>query len=200
MNPVDPAIRIVPNPAIVSVSIPDLFIPTDPLRELPADSQDALQALMNVQESLDQLEEIILSSPRLLGWRTLIQEDILLERLDQIRLSLPSAFEEAETLLKHREYILQEASRYAREIVSNAEQRARQLLDESSLTRQARAEAQQLLLQTQQEREQIRRQTRLEAEQMQQEAHRYVDRVLEDLEARLMESLQVIRNGRQQLR
>ncbi len=155
---------------------------------------------MNVQESLDQLEEIILSSPRLLGWRTLIQEEVLLEQLDQIRLSLPSAFEEAENLLRHREYILQEASRYAREIVANAEQRARQLLDESTLTRQARAEAQQILIQSQQEREQIRRQTRQEVAQIQQEAHRYVDQVLEDLETRLVESLQVIRNGRQQLR
>jgi hypothetical protein len=80
-----------------------------------------------------------------------------------------------------------------------AQQRAEQLLNESVLMRQAQAQADHLLRQSQQEGEEMRRQAAQESERLQQEAHRYVDQVLQDLELRLLESLRVIRNGRQNL-
>jgi hypothetical protein len=53
------------------------------------------------------------------------------------------------------------------------------------------------LQQAYQHSEEVRRQTLQESERLQREAHRYVDQVLQDLELRLVESLRVIRNGRQ---
>lgn len=154
---------------------------------------------MHVQDAIDQLEEVILSSPRVPGWRTLVDEEELLAYLDQIRDNLPVAFEEAENLLKQRETILQEAKRYAHEIIAGAEQKAKKLLDESVILRQAQMQAEQVLRQTQKEREELRRQSLSEAEQLQRDANRYVDQVLQDLEGKLLDSLRVIRNGRQNL-
>ena len=177
------------------------------MRELPSDASnragvpfgDQTLALMRVQEALDQLEAAILSSPRLFWSRTLIDEEKILEQLDFIRLNLPTALEEAEEVLRQRDQILAEAHRYAQEIVAVAQRRAEQLVSESTILRQAQAQAEQLLRQTYQQSEEVRRQTLQESERLQREAHHYVDQVLQDLELRLLESLRVIRNGRQNL-
>jgi F0F1-type ATP synthase membrane subunit b/b' len=155
---------------------------------------------MNVQAALDQLEETIFDSPRLLWFRTLVNEEILYEQLDQIRLNLPTAFQEAEELLRQREDILEEANAYARDLLTQAEQRARKLVEESVIVRQAQSQAEQILRQSRQEHEDYRRQTLQEIEQLQREANHYVDQVLQNLEMHLLESLRVIRNGRQNLR
>jgi cell division septum initiation protein DivIVA len=177
------------------------------MQELPSDAlnrssdlpRDQTLALMRVQEALDQLEAAILSSPRLFWSRTLIDEEKILEQLDFIRLNLPTALEEAEEVLRQRDQILAEAHRYAQEIVAIAQRRAEQLVSESTILRQAQAQAEQLLRQTYQQSEEVWRQTLQESERLQREAHRYVDQVLQDLEMRLLESLRVIRNGRQSL-
>lgn len=153
---------------------------------------------MNVADALDQLEQVIFECQRLLSW-TLVKEEVLLERLDQIRESLPAAFEAAEKVLQQRDEIVQEAGRYARDIVANAERKAQQLLEESVIIRQAQAQAEQIYYQTQREGEDLRRQSLQEIEQLQMEANRYVDQVLGDLENRLLESLRIVRNGRQNL-
>lgn len=187
-----------------------LFCPVQPLplmRELPSDGFNSAStppgeqtlALMRVQEALDQLEAAILNSPRLFWSRTLIEEERILEYLDFIRLNMPTALEEAEELLRQRDRILAQADRYAQEIVAMAQRKAEQLLNESTILRQAQAQAEQLLRQTYQQSEELRRQSLQESERLQQEAHRYVDQVLQDLEMRLLESLRVIRNGRQNL-
>lgn len=162
--------------------------------------KDPIQSMRNVQDAIEQLEEEILTSPKLFWSRTLVKEEALVDHLDQIRLNLPRAFAEAEEVLQRREEILEEASRYADELVAAAQRRAQQLLDESAITRQAETRASQILYRTQQEQEAMRQKARHEVTQLQQEADRYVDRVLQDLEQRLMESLQVVRQGRQQVK
>lgn len=161
--------------------------------------RDQTLALMRVQEALDQLEAAILDSPRLLWFRTLVEEESILEQLDFIRLNMPTALEEAEELLRQRDQILAQADRYAQEIVAMAQRRAEQLLNESTILRQAQAQAEQVLRQAYQQSEEMRRQALQESERLQREAHHYVDQVLQDLEQRLLESLRVIRNGRQHL-
>ena len=49
---------------------------------------------VDIQEELNRLEDMVLSSMRIpLTGRTLIDEDKLLEQLDFIRLSLPAVFQ-----------------------------------------------------------------------------------------------------------
>lgn len=177
---------------------------------------------LDIQAALNKLEEMILASPRLpLSRRTLVDEDLLLDQLDFIRLNLPTALQEATQLIQEREAILSEAERYADNMVTAAEQRAAQMLDETGIVQQAEQTAQQLKTQVQQECDALRSQTLAEIDQMrlqaqrewdamrqqalaeqqtiQQDADTYAEQVLDQIENQLADMLRVIHNGRQQL-
>ena len=177
---------------------------------------------VDIQRELNRLEEMILDSPRVpLTRRTMVDEEQLLDQLDLIRLNLPSAFQEADIIARHKDEILQEAEEYAQEILEAAERRATQLLNEMGIIQQAQAEADQLRQQVQidcdtlqqqtlSEVEQIRYQVQQEIDQMrsrsisecqeiQRGADEYADHVLGTIEQQLSEMLRVIHNGRQQL-
>ena len=179
-------------------------------------------AAIDIQRELNRLEEMILDSPRIpLTRRTLVDEEQLLDQLDLIRLNLPSAFQESDIIVRHKDEILQEAEEYAQEIIAAAEQRAAQILNEMGLIQQARSEADQLRQQVQlecetlqqqtlteieqiryrvqQEIEEMRSRTVAECEEIQNGADDYADHVLGSIEQQLNEMMRVIRNGRQQL-
>jgi F0F1-type ATP synthase membrane subunit b/b' len=177
---------------------------------------------VDIQQELNKLEEIMLDSPRIpLSRWTMVDEEQLLEQLDLVRLSVPTAFNEAKEIIQNREEILLEAEHYAQDIIQAAEHRAAQILNEMGLVRQAELEAQQIRQQVQQECEllqeqtlseidQLRRQVQqeieelrmmaiAECEEIQQGADDYADRVLRDMEQQLGDMIRIIRNGRQQL-
>lgn len=175
---------------------------------------------MDIQQELNRLEDMILDSPRFLN-RTFINEERLIEQLDLIRISLPSAFQEAQELMQQKEDILMEAEQVAQEIIETAERRAAQILDEMGLIRQAEIEMQQIRQRVQMECEEAQDQVMEEIERMRRQAQQdieemrrraiaesadiqagaddYADRVLTDLELQFTEMLRVVRNGRQQL-
>ena len=150
-----------------------------------------------------------------------MDEEALLAQLDLIRESLPTAFEDAEKIVRQREEILLAAEEYAQEIMETAERRADQLLDEMGIIQQAELEASQIRelvqqeceviqeqtlaeiermrLQAQQELEQMRQLALVECEDIQNGADDYADAVLTNIEQQLTDMLRVIRNGRQQL-
>ncbi|MBD1929885.1 ATP synthase F0 subunit B [Trichocoleus sp. FACHB-90] len=189
-----------------------------PENELP----DSGSSGVDIQGELDRIEEMILDSRRipLTGIR-LIDEEPLLDQLDLVRINLPSAFQEAEEIVRQKEEILLQAEEYAQQIIEAAERRADQILDEMGIIRQAEREAQQIRqavqqeceamseqtiseiermrLQAQQELQEMRSLAMQEAEDIQNGADDYADRVLVNIEQQLNDMLKVIRNGRQQL-
>ncbi|MGB3640651.1 MAG: DivIVA domain-containing protein [Rivularia sp. (in: cyanobacteria)] len=177
---------------------------------------------VDIQQELNRLEEIILTSFRIpLTRKTLVDEEKLLEQLDFIRLSLPEAFQEAVLTIQQKEEILLEAEAYGQQMVEAAQAKRAQVLNESDIIRQAEQQTEQLSRQVQQECElrmqetldeierkrracqqeieEMRRLAMEEAEQIAQGADQYADNVLEHMEQELNESLKIIRNGRQQL-
>ena len=165
---------------------------------------------------------MILDSPRLPVWgRTMVDEEKIISQLDLIRLSLPEAFHEAQTITHHKEEIFLQSEQYAQEIIETAERRAAQIMNESGIVRQAEMQAQQIRQRVQQECESIREQTiaeidrmrrqaqqeleemqrmaLVECEQIQAGADDYADRTLQEMELQLAEMLRIIRNGRQQI-
>jgi F0F1-type ATP synthase membrane subunit b/b' len=177
---------------------------------------------VDIQRELNRLEEMILDSFRIpMTRRTLVDEEQLLEQLDLVRLNLPSAFEEAEAIVRQKDEILTEAEQYAQQVVEAAEKRAADVLDETGIVRQARSEAQQLWQMVQTECEAAQEQALAEIERMHREAQQeveemrakaiaesnsitdgaddYAARVLNSLEQQLTDMLRVIHNGRQQL-
>lgn len=177
---------------------------------------------LTLKRQLQQLEEIVLDSPRVpLTRRTLVDEDKVLDHLDQIRVNLPEVFQEAEKILQTKETILAQAQEYAQGVIQAAEQRAAQIADEVKIVQQAENEAQQIRqavqeeceaarqmtsaeiervqIQVQRDLEQMRQATLIECEELQVGADTYVDRVLTDMEQQLGEVMQVIRYSRHHL-
>lgn len=151
----------------------------------------------------------------------MVDEERLIEQLDRIRLNLPLAFHEAETIVHHKDDMLLQAEQYSQEVVETAERRAAQMINESGIVRQAEMQAQQIRQRVQQECEAIREQTIAEIDRMRRQAQQeledmqrmaiveceeiqagadqYADHTLQDMELQLTEMLRIIRNGRQQL-
>jgi len=171
-----------------------------------------------VQPELNQLEEIILASPRIpLIGRTLVDEEQLLEKLDLLRLKLPVAFRQAEAIVSQKEEILLQAEQDAEEVIDAAEVRAAQILNEMGIIRQAereadlirqqiqqefdaaQAEINQMRYQAQQELKEMRLHAIAECKDIQQGADDYADGVLKNIEQQLNDMLRVIHNGRLEL-
>lgn len=165
---------------------------------------------------------MILDSPRIpFSRRTLIDEEQILDILDAIRLNLPTAFQDAEEVVRRQEEILQQSEQYAREILNAAERQATGILDEMGIVRHAKEEADRIRQQVQldcdtaqeqtiaeidrmkqkvqQEVEAVRAQALADSEAIETGADEYADRVLRNIEGQLSDMMQVIRNGRQQL-
>ena len=177
---------------------------------------------VDIQEELNRLEDIVLSSMRIpLTGRTLIDEDKLLEQLDFIRLSLPAVFQEAIIILAQKNEILLEAEEYGQQVVDVAQTKRAQILAESDILRQAQREADQLRRQVeqdcetmmqdtlaeidrqrrtcQQELEEMRQTAISQAEEIEDGADKYADNVLANIEQDIQEMLKIITNGRKQL-
>lgn len=165
---------------------------------------------------------MILDSPRIpLSRRTVVDEEMLLDQLDLVRLNLPAAFQEAAEVALHREEVITEAEQIAQQIIASAEQRAAQILNEMDIVRIAEQEAQQIRQQVQrdcemlqqqvlndidqlrrraqQELEEMQRQALADCEDIQRGADVYADRVLSDLETQFNDMMRIVRNGRQQI-
>ncbi|NJL83229.1 MAG: DivIVA domain-containing protein [Chloroflexaceae bacterium] len=178
---------------------------------------------LDIHKEFNRVEEIVLDSPRVPFTRlTLLDEDRLLNQLDFVRLNLPEAFEKALSIIQQQEQIISQAEAYAEKLVQTAQNRAAQMLDEMAIVRRAEQEAGQVRQQIQRECEviqqktlaeieQLRRAARQELEQMRQQtlaecteiqrgADEYADAVLARIEQQLREMMQIIYNGRQQLR
>lgn len=188
----------------------------------PATSNSEPMKRLDVQQSLNVLEELILESPRVpFSGRTLVDEDQLLEQLDRIRLNLPTVFQEAMQIVQQRDRIVSEAHQYAQDIMDAAEQEAARRLDDLGIVQQAENQARQVKQQLEQDCEALRSQTRAEIEQWQTAAEQYWDEtrqqteaeclalrqdadvyaaeVLQNLEQKLADMMRVVRNGRSAL-
>ncbi len=186
--------------------------------ELPTNRSGGI----DIQRELNRIEEILFDSFHIpFTQRTLVDEEAVLSQLDLVRENLPTAFEDAEKIVRQRDEILLSAEEYAQEIMEAAERRADQMLDEMGIIQQAELEASQIRqrvqqeceliqeqtlaeiermrLQAQQELEQMRQLALVDCEDIQNGADDYADAVLTSIEQQLSDMLRVIRNGRHQL-
>jgi cell division septum initiation protein DivIVA len=196
--------------------------PREYVNGIPQIGSPAPSPGVDIQEELNHLEDIVLSSMRIpLTGRTLIDEDKLIEQLDFIRISLPTVFQEAMNVLAEKNEILLEAEEYGQQVVDVAQAKRAQILAESDIVRQAQREADQLRRQVQQdceammqdtlaeidrkrracqqELEEMRQTAISQAEEIEDGADKYADNVLANIEQDIQEVLKIITNGRKQL-
>ena len=163
------------------------------------------------QTELENLEETILAGNRIpLTELIIINEQLLLDRLDIIKENLPNQLATAITIVNRRQEIIAEAEKYALELTRSAREKATKIIHESAIVRQAEIEAAKIEIQTEDKCEQLLKKTKAEIKQwrenaiaecqaIQMGADCYADEVLGNMEQQLLDMLAVIKNGRQQL-
>lgn len=180
-------------------------------------------AEFDIYHELTQLQDMIYDSFHIPAtpW-TLIDEGKILDQLETIEKSVPSAIDKAIGILEEEDKIITRAQDYAEQILRAAEQKAAQILDETGIIQQAERQALQIRQQVQQECEEVQEKTLIEIEQMRRAVHQeieqmrhqtsqeceqvqngadeYADAVLNHLEQQLTDMLKVVVNGRQQIR
>ena len=162
--------------------------------------RDANHANFDIEVELDNLKETILTSSRIPCTElTIVDEDLLLDRILYIQENLPVELATAIEIVTRRQEIIADAQGYACLIVKSAEEKAGRMLQESAIVRQAELDGAKIRLKTEQECEQLRQNTIAECEAIQMDADNYVDAVLGDLENRLHEIIAIVHNGRQRL-
>lgn len=171
----------------------------------------ASQSESSIQQKLDLLENVILEGVRVpLTGLVVVDGGIILEHIEAIKESLPTALAIAVEVLQQKEVILQQAQTQAQEIVRSAQVKADKALQESTLLQKVEQEAHQIKIETQQECEQLRQAAYTEIEQwrematleyeaIQKDADNYANSVLSDLEAKLSQMLTIVHNGRQHI-
>lgn len=196
----------------------------------PQNAPNSQNTGLDIQQQIEELEEQILEGFRipLTKW-TVIDEESLIEQLDLVIESIPQAVKQAMAILKEEQQIRLAAETHYQQMIESAQQRAAEILDQTGIIQKAEIEANQIRQQVQaeceaiqqktlqeieqmrqittQEMSQHRQQVLAETEEMQREADQYADRNLAHLEQRLGEMLQefnqmlqVVRNGRQQIK
>ncbi|MFP4133087.1 MAG: hypothetical protein ACLFQP_03110 [Halothece sp.] len=165
-----------------------------------------------IQDKLQQLEEFLVNSANIpLTPYKFVNEEQFFQKMDQLWDSLPDAFEQAYWVLQEKENLLKQAQKEREQIIEQAQQEARQIKNQSGIIQEAQQEAYQLQVETEQncqrlhdktlqEIEKLRQQAYTECEELRRDADQYADWVLNNLEERLGEMLQVTQNGRQALK
>lgn len=138
---------------------------------------------------LDKLEAMLEAAPRVpLTGRGLMDVDAALDLVAKIRQAIPGDVKQAEWIAQEKDRVLRQSREEAERIVSQAEEYVARLVSESEIVREARAEAERIL-----------EEARARARQVEEGADEYAERVLASLQAGLERTLQVVRNGRQEL-
>jgi len=140
---------------------------------------------MDIQHLVDRLEDLIDEGRHVWFSKfTLIDEERALEIIDQMRISVPEQIEKASRLINQRDRLLAQANEEATRIVALARQRSDELTNRDNVAQAAQHRANNIVEQAEREAERIRA-----------EADEYVIAALRALEEKLLDNLQIARNG-----
>lgn len=140
---------------------------------------------MDILHLVDRLESLITTSRLIpLTVLRLVDEDRALELIDQMRISIPEEVKQAKRIQQERDRIVAQAHEEAGRLVELAKQDAEELVQRDVITSTAERRA-----------ETIVDRAKREADIIKVDSDEYVMQVLGELEASLMRSLTVVRNG-----
>jgi vacuolar-type H+-ATPase subunit H len=142
---------------------------------------------MDIQHLLDRLETL-LSDSRRIGGKLIVDAQRSWDLIDQMRISVPEEVRQAQRVNQERDRIIAQAKEEASRIIELARQDASKLTEEHRLAQQAKELA-----------ATIEARARREAKNVQREADEYVMEVLNQLDADLSRTLNVVRNGIEKL-
>ncbi len=140
---------------------------------------------MDIQHLVDRLEDLIDEGRHIpMTKTTMIDEERALEIIDQMRISVPEEVDKASRIINQRDRLLAQANEEAARIVDLAKEKSETLIQRDAVVQAAQNRAANIIEQARQDAEAIRS-----------EADNYVVEVLNELEAHLIKTLTVVRNG-----
>lgn len=145
---------------------------------------------MEVLALIEVLEDYIekgVSIP--LSGKCLVDKEEILEVIQEIRLKLPDDLKQAKWVKEERQRILLEAQKEADNIIKSAEDKIISMIDEHEITKKAYEQANEIIANAQKNAREIRIGTK-----------EYADEVLENLENIIQNTINVIRENRQELK
>jgi hypothetical protein len=140
---------------------------------------------VDILHLVDRLESLITSSRMIpLSVYRLVDEDRALELIDQMRISIPEEVKQAKRVHQERDRIIAQAHEEGGRLVDLAREEAEALVARDVITTTAERRAQTIIERAQRE-----------AVGLKAESDDYVVQALSELEASLMRTLTVVRNG-----
>lgn len=140
---------------------------------------------MDIQHLVDRLEDLIDEGRHMpFSKYTMIDEEMALEIIDQMRISIPEEIEKAARILAQRDRVLAQANEEAARILQHARQKGEEMLDQEVSVQAAQNRAMNVI-----------EEARQEADRIKSEADQYVLHVLSKLEQQLTKNLSTVRNG-----
>jgi vacuolar-type H+-ATPase subunit H len=140
---------------------------------------------MDILHLVDRLESLMTSSRTIpFSVYRLVDEDRALELIDQMRISIPDEVKQAKRIYQERDRIIAQAHEEAGRLVELAREEAEALVQRDVISTTAERRAQTIIERAQRE-----------ALGLKAESDDYVVQALSELEASLMRTLTVVRNG-----
>lgn len=139
---------------------------------------------MDILKTLDELEELVSNSSRLVFTnKCLIEEDTLVRLIDDIRKDWPTALKEAEEITQNRDKIIEDARAEAKNIIEQAKAYAQKKASEDEITLAAKARAKEILEKTFSQSEAMRNDSVQYAQQVFEHMGLYVQNVMNNIQA-----------------
>lgn len=143
--------------------------------------------ILSILETLEDIIEKSVSVP--FSGKCMVDREEILEIIKELRLKIPDDIKQAKWVKEERQRILLEAQKEANGIIREAESRITSLVDEHEITKKAYEQANEIISSAQKNAREIRLGTR-----------EYADSVLNKVEDILKDTLEVIRNNREELK
>jgi len=145
---------------------------------------------MEILHLLDEFENIIEECSRIpMTGKVIIHEDTLYNYLDRIRGVMPESVQEADWIMREKSRILEEANKEAENIIETAKSKIQRIAGENEIVKLAKTQSDEII-----------ENSKTLAKEVTQGAFNYADDVMSQLQLELEKILQVVRQGREELR
>lgn len=154
------------------------------------DSKWKTESMGRIQELLLDMEELINNSKRIPFTDTIVMNDVqMIHLMSDLQDALPVEFGEVEKLLEERQRIIADAKAEAQDLIEKARAYGEKLVQEHHIMQQANERAGKILKQSQEE-----------SLELQRNSYKYAEDVFSRLEESLDRALNVVRQGKTNIR
>ncbi len=145
---------------------------------------------MDVLSLLEELEQLLEESTNVpFSKKVMLDRNQIEEIINEIKLKTPDELKQAKWVKEERQRILQDAQKEANDIIKEAENRIIAMIDEHEITKKAYEQRAEIIDQAEKYKRDLISATR-----------EHADSILEELETRLKENLDMVKSNRKELK